>query len=103
MRRLRVDDTVIVLAGKDKDRTGDVVRFEGKDRVVVGGVNNVIRHTRAQKPGDRQGLVEKEAALHISNVAIYNPDTEKADKIGIREEDGEKRRFFRSTGEWVDQ
>ena len=102
MRRIRKEDEVIVIAGKDKGRIGDVVRFVGNDRVVVGTINMVNKHLRATQPGARSGIVAQEAPLHISNVAIYNPITTKADKVGIREEDGERVRFFRSTGEPID-
>ena len=98
MKRLRKDDEVIVLAGKDKGRIGGIVRFEGRDRVVVANINNVIKHQKQGKPGERHGLIEREAALHLSNVAIYNPDTEKADRVGFRTEDGKKVRFYRSSG-----
>ena len=96
MRRLKVDDEVIILTGKDKGRTGDVVGFQGRDRVIVSGINEITRHTRARKPGDRHGRLQKEAPLHISNVAILNPETDKADKVGIRVEDGKKVRYFKS-------
>ncbi|MXZ44372.1 MAG: 50S ribosomal protein L24 [Gammaproteobacteria bacterium] len=96
MRRLKVDDEVIILTGKDKGRTGDVVGFQGRDRVIVSGINEITRHTRARKPGDRHGRLQKEAPLHISNVALLNPETDKADKVGIRVEDGKKVRYFKS-------
>lgn len=96
MRRIKVDDEVIVLTGKDKGRTGDVVEFRGEDRVIVSGINEITRHTRAQKPGERHGRLKKEAPLHISNIAILNPETEKADKVGIRVEDSKKVRYFKS-------
>ena len=102
MRRIQKDDQVIVLAGKDKGRIGDVVRYEGVNRIVVSNINMVQRHTRATQPGAREGILSQEAALDISNVAIYNPNTEKADKVGFREEDGRKVRFFRSSGELID-
>ncbi len=102
MNRLKKDDQVIVLAGKDKGRIGDVVRLVGGDRVVVATVNMVNRHTRATQPGARQGIIQQEAPMHVSNVAIYNPNTEKADKVGFRQEDGDKIRFYRSTGEPID-
>ena len=98
MRRIQVDDEVIILTGKDKGRTGDVVEFRGRDRVIVSGINEITRHTRARKPGDRHGRLQKEAPLHISNVAILNPETEKADKVGIRIEDGKRVRYFKSNG-----
>lgn len=102
MRRLRVDDEVVVVSGKDRGRTGHVVRFVGDDRVVVTNVNKVRVHLRATQPGARQGIFSQEAALHISNVAIFNPNTEKPDKVGFREEEGKKIRFYRSTGERID-
>lgn len=104
MRRLRKDDPVVILAGKDKGRQGDIVRFVGHDRVVVANINTVVKHQKQGKPGERHGLIEKEAALHISNVAIFNHHTEKADKIGLRtDEDGKKVRFFRSSGTVIDE
>lgn len=103
MRRIQVDDEVIILTGKDKGRTGDVIEFRGKDRVVVSGINEITRHTRARKPGDRHGRLQKEAPLHISNVAILNPETEKADKVGIRVEDGKKVRYFKSNGAVIEE
>ncbi|MCY3540794.1 MAG: 50S ribosomal protein L24 [Gammaproteobacteria bacterium] len=102
MRRIQVDDEVIILTGKDKGRTGDVVEFRGEDRVIVSGINEITRHTRALKPGDRHGRLQKEAPLHISNVAILNPETEKADKVGIRIEDGKKVRYFKSNGALIE-
>ena len=98
MRRIQIDDEVIILTGKDKGRTGDVVEFKGQDRVIVSGINEITRHTRARKPGDRHGRLQKEAPLHISNVAILNPETDKADKVGVRIEDGKKVRYFKSNG-----
>ena len=98
MRRIQVDDEVIILTGKDKGRTGDVVEFRGKDRVIVSGINEITRHTSARKPGDRHGRLKKEAPLHISNVALLNPETEKADRVGIRMEDGKRVRYFKSNG-----
>ncbi len=100
-RRIRVDDQVIVIAGRDKGRIGYVVRFVGDDRVVVGSVNLVKRHVKAQQEGEQSGILEQEAPLHISNVAIYNPDTQKRDKVTLIEEDGEKVRAFKSSGERI--
>lgn len=103
MRRIQVDDEVIILTGKDKGRTGDVVEIRGNDRVVVSGINEITRHTRARKPGDRHGRLQKEAPLHISNVALLNPETEKADRVGIRIEDGKKVRYFKSNGAVIEE
>ena len=100
-RRIQVDDQVIVIAGRDKGRIGYVVRFVGDDRVLIGSVNMVKRHVKAQREGEQSGILEQEAPLHISNVAIYNPDTQKRDKVTLIEEDGEKVRAFKSSGERI--
>lgn len=100
-RRLRVDDEVLVLAGRDKGRRGFIVGFPSEDRVVVGGINMVKRHTRATREGEQSGIIEQEAAIHISNIALFNPNTEKRDKVKFIEEDGEKVRAFKSSGERI--
>lgn len=102
-RKIRRDDEVVVLAGKDKGKQGKVLKvLTSEDRVVVEGVNLVKKH---QKPnphaGEPGGIIEKEASIHISNVAIVNPATGKADRIGFRTEDEKKVRFFKSNGELV--
>ncbi|WDE11511.1 50S ribosomal protein L24 [Thalassomonas haliotis] len=101
--KIRRDDEVIVLAGKDKGKTGKVTKVlveEGK--VFVEGVNLIKKHQKPvpqlQQPG---GIVEKEASLHVSNVAIVNPATGKADRVGFRVEDGKKVRFFKSNNELI--
>ena len=104
MRRIRKGDQVIVITGKDKGRQGSVIRFVNPDRVLVEGVNMVKRHTKANParniPG---GIIEREAAIHISNVMLFNPSTSKADRIGFRTlEDGRKVRYFKSNNEVVD-
>ena len=99
--RIRVDDQVVVIAGREKGRIGYVVRFVGDERVVIGSVNFVKRHVKAQREGEQSGILEQEAPLHISNVAIYNPDTQKRDKVTWIEEDGEKVRAFKSSGERI--
>lgn len=104
MNKLKRNDEVIVIAGKDKGKRGKILRVLGDDRVIVSGVNMVKRHTRpnpmANLPG---GIVEKEAPLHRSNVAIFNPQTKKADRVGIRTNDaGGRERIFKSTQEAVD-
>ncbi|AAV82737.1 50S ribosomal protein L24 [Idiomarina loihiensis] len=96
--KIKRDDEVVVLAGKDKGKQGKVLKvLTDKDRVIVEGVNVVKKH---QKPnpalGESGGIVEQEAAIHISNVAILNPETGKADRVGFRLEDGKKVRFFKS-------
>ena len=104
MRKLRRDDEVIVIAGRDKGTRGTISRMVGDDRVIVAGVNMIKRHTRPNPNlGQAGGIVEKEAPLHVSNVAIFNPDTGAADRVGIRiDEDGGKTRFFKSSGDAID-
>ena len=103
MQKIRKGDNVIVTTGRDKGRTGTVVRVMG-ERVLVENVNTVKRH---QRPNPAKGIagaiVQKEAPLHVSNVALLNPATRKADRIGIRTlADCRKVRFFKSNGEVVD-
>ena len=101
-RRIREDDQVIVIAGRDKGRIGYVVEFPKVDRVKVGGINMVKRHFKATQEGEQSRIIEQEASLHISNVAIYNPDSQKRDKIKFVEEEGEKVRVYKSNNEKVD-
>jgi large subunit ribosomal protein L24 len=103
MRKIRKGDNVVVIAGRDKGKRGDVARVVDDAHVVVNGVNTVKKHTRPNplknQPG---GIVTKEMPLHVSNVAIWNPVTQKADRIGFRLlEDGRKMRFFKSNGELI--
>ncbi|RJG50688.1 50S ribosomal protein L24 [Motilimonas pumila] len=96
------DDEVIVLAGKDKGKTGKVTKVLPNGKVFVEGVNIIKKHTKANpQAGVAGGIVEKEAAIDVSNVAILNPTTGKADRIGFRIEDGKKVRFFKSNEESV--
>jgi large subunit ribosomal protein L24 len=104
MRKIKTGDDVVVIAGKDKGKRGKVARLVGDDRVVVENINLVKRHTKQNptlnKPG---GIVEKEMPLHISNIALYNPATQKADRVGFKIlEDGKKVRYFKSNQEVVD-
>jgi large subunit ribosomal protein L24 len=101
--KIRRDDEIIVLAGKDKGKQGKVVKvLPASSRVVVEGVNLIKKH---QKPnpqlGVTGGIVEKEASIHVSNVAIFNPATGKADRVGFRIEDEKKVRFFKSNGQVI--
>ena len=102
-RKIRRDDEIVVLAGKDKGKQGKVLRvLASEDRLVVEGVNLVKKHTKPNPQlGEPGGIVEKEASIHVSNVAIVNPATGKADRVGIRFEDEKKVRFFKSNGELV--
>ena len=101
--RIKKGDQVVVIAGKDKGKKGDVVRVEG-DRVVVSNVNIIKRHTKPNpQAGVAGGVVEREASMHISNVALFNPASGKGERIGFKVlEDGRKLRVFRSSGEAVD-
>ncbi|GAB7127475.1 50S ribosomal protein L24 [Amantichitinum ursilacus] len=104
MNKIRKGDEVIVITGKDKGKRGTVLRMiPDEDRVVVEGVNVVKKH---QKPnpmrGQQGGIVEKTLSVHVSNVAIFNAVTGKADRVGIKVlEDGKKVRVFKSNGEVV--
>jgi len=101
--KIRRDDEVIVLAGKDKGKTGKVTKVLVEDgKVFVEGINLIKKHTKPvpqlQQAG---GIVEKEAPLNVSNVAIVNPASGKADRVGFRDEDGKKVRFFKSNNELI--
>ena len=100
MLKIKRDDEVIVIAGKDKGKRGTVQQVLDNGRVIVGGINMVKKHVNANpNRGTQGGIVEQEAALHASNVAIWNPKSQKADRVGFRFEDGKKVRFFKSNGE----
>ena len=103
MLKIRVNDEVIVIAGKSKGHVGRLLRRASNNRVYVEGANMVVRHVKpnpqAEEPGGRKTV---EAPLQISNIAIYNPRSKKADRVGIRvEEDGTKVRFFKSDNETI--
>ena len=103
MQKIKRDDEVIVLAGKDKGKRGKVRRILDDNRLVVSGINMVKKHTRPNpQAGVQGGIVEKEAPIQVSNVAIFNPGTGKADRVGFRVEDGRKVRIYKSSGEALD-
>ncbi len=103
MQKIKRDDEVIVLAGKDKGKRGKVRRVLDDKRLVVSGVNMVKKHTRPNpQMGVQGGIVEKEAPIQVSNVAIFNPGTGKADRVGFRVEEGKKVRIYKSSGEALD-
>ena len=103
MQKIRKDDDVIVIAGRDKGKRGTVTRTLG-ERVYVSGINMIKRHTKGNpQMGQPGGIIEKEAAIQISNVAIYNSKTSRADRVGIKTlEDGKKVRIFKSSGDEID-
>lgn len=104
MLKIKTGDEVIVITGKYKGTKGTVLRKLKDGRLVVEGVNIVKKHTRANpNQGIEGGIVEKEAPIQASNVAIYNPATKKADRVGFKQlEDGKKVRFFKSNDEVID-
>jgi len=104
MQRIRKGDEIVVIAGRDKGKRGTVLRRTGVEHVVVEGINRVKKH---QRPNPMQGLtggvVDKDMPIHISNVALFNPATQKADRVAFKLlADGRKVRVFRSNGEQVD-
>jgi large subunit ribosomal protein L24 len=103
MNKLKRDDEVIVVTGKDKGKRGTVSQITG-DRVLVAGINMVKKHTKPNpNAGQPGGIIEKEAAIHISNVAIFNPETNAADRIAIQVgEDGSRKRVFKSNGQVIE-
>lgn len=104
MHKIRKGDQVVVLTGKDKGKRGTVLAVRTDDRVVVEGVNMVKRHTRPNpNRGVTGGILDKEAPVHLSNVALYNAATGKGERVGIKTlEDGRKVRFFKKSGEVAD-
>lgn len=102
MQKIRKGDEVIVLAGRNKARRGVVLARVDADRVVVEGINVVKKHMRGNPmSGEPGGIVDKTLPIHISNVALFNPETGKGDRVGIQTIDGQKVRVFRSTGKVV--
>ncbi|ORU91931.1 MAG: 50S ribosomal protein L24 [Cycloclasticus sp. symbiont of Bathymodiolus heckerae] len=104
MNKIKKGDEVIVLTGKDKGKRGLVISVVSAEKVLVEGVNSVKKH---QKPnpnkGIEGGIVDKQMPINVSNVAIYNAQTKKADRVGFRVlEDGKKVRFFKSNNEVLD-
>ncbi len=105
MRKLRKGDEVVVLTGKDKGKRGVVLKVQqDMEKVFIENINMVKRHTKGNPmQGTPGGIIEKEMPLHISNVSIWNPVSNKADRVGIKTlEDGQKVRFFKSNDEVVD-
>ena len=102
--KIKTGDMVVVLAGKDKGRSGKVIKMTTKDRVLVEGINMIKKHVRPNPQQQVQGgILDREAPLHISNVAILNSVTNKADRVGFKVlEDGRKVRYFKSNGEMID-
>ena len=104
MQRIRKGDEVVVLSGRDKGKRGTVLRRIDAEHVVVEGVNRVKKHQRPNPmKGEQGGIVDKDLPIHVSNIALYNPGTQKADRAGVKTlEDGRKVRVFKSNGEQVE-
>jgi large subunit ribosomal protein L24 len=101
MQKIRKGDTVVVLTGRDKGKRGEVLAVT-EDTIYVAGVNMVKRNVKPNPmKNEVGGIVSKEAPLHISNVAIYNPAAQKADRVAIKVVDGRKQRVFRSNGQAI--
>ena len=104
MQRIRKGDEIVVTTGRDKGKRGTVLRRVDDEHVVVEGVNRVKKHQRPNPmKGQTGGIVDKDMPIHISNIALFNPATKKADRVGFKLlGDGRKVRVFRSNGEQVD-
>jgi large subunit ribosomal protein L24 len=104
MLKIKKDDEIVVISGRDRGKRGEVLRVLGDDRLLVGGVNMVKKHQRPNpNVGQQGGIIEQEAPIQVSNVAIWNHDEDKADRVGFRVEDGRKIRFFKSTGKVIEE
>jgi len=104
MQRIKKGDDVIVIAGRDKGKRGNVLRVLDDTRALVDNVNVVKKHKRGNpNTGETGGIIEQEAPIQLSNLAIYNPATDKGDRVGFKVlDDGRKVRYFKSNGEVVD-
>ncbi|HXC38843.1 MAG TPA: 50S ribosomal protein L24 [Burkholderiales bacterium] len=104
MERVRKGDNVIVIAGRDKGKRGTVTRRVDAQHVVVDGVNRVKKHAKPNPmKGQTGGIVDKDMPIHVSNVALFNPQTQKADRAGVKTVDGGRKvRVFKSNGEMID-
>jgi large subunit ribosomal protein L24 len=102
MRKIKKGDNIVVLTGRDKGKRGDVTQVLA-EHVLVTGINQVKKSQRPNPmKGEQGGIVSKDMPLHISNVALWNPVTQKADRVGIRIlDDGRKVRFYKSNGEQI--
>jgi large subunit ribosomal protein L24 len=104
MRKIRRGDQVVIRTGKDRGKRGTVLRLVGDDRVVVEGANRAKKHEKPNPmKGTTGGIVEREMPIHVSNVAVFNPATQKGERVSIKTlDDGRKVRIFRTNGEMLD-
>ncbi len=104
MSKIRKGDDVVVLSGRDKGKRGTVLQIIENNRILVDNVNVIKKHVKPNpNRGETGGIIEKEAPIQISNVALFNPNSNKADRVGYKVlEDGRKVRVFKSDGEVAD-
>lgn len=104
MRKIKRNDEVVVLTGRDKGKRGDVLQVMDDGRALVSGINIVKKHVKANPMANEPGgIKEKEAPIQLSNLAIWNADEGRKDKVGIRRSDeGKNERFFKSTGKAIE-
>ncbi len=103
MKKLKKGDNIIVIAGKDKGKQGQIEKILPNDRAIVTNINLAKKHVKPNpNTGEKGGIVDKAMPIHISNLAIYNPATQKADRVGFKFlEDGKKVRYFKSNNEVI--
>jgi large subunit ribosomal protein L24 len=102
MQKIKQGDEVIVILGKDKGKQGRVAKVLENNKLLVDGINKVKKHQKGNPNlGVSGGIIEKDMPIDISNVALYNPKTKKADRVGFRFDDGKKVRYFKSTNDVV--
>ncbi|MEZ5560893.1 MAG: 50S ribosomal protein L24 [Pseudomonadales bacterium] len=103
MLKIRKDDEVVVISGRDRGKRGTVLQVLKDGRLLVAGVNIIKKHQRPNPNiGQQGGIVEREAPIQASNVAIWNDEAGKGDRVGFRVEDGKKQRFFKSTSKVIE-
>jgi large subunit ribosomal protein L24 len=103
MRKIKRGDDVIVITGRDKGKRGAVLKLVDAEHVVVEGANKVKKHERPNPMKNTTGgIIDKEMPLHVSNIALFNPATKKADRVGVKAVDGKRVRYFKSNGEVID-
>jgi large subunit ribosomal protein L24 len=104
MNKIRKGDEVTVLAGKDKGKRGTVLKVLTNGKAMVNDINIVKKHVRGNpQTGVTGGIIEREAAIQLSNIGLYNPATDKADRVGFKTlDDGRKVRYYKSSGETID-
>ena len=104
MRKLQKEDEVVVIAGRDRGKRGAITRIVSADKVLVSGINLVKKHMKPNPMANETGGIKDiEAPIAVSNIALFNPEDGRADRVGIRVEDGKRVRYFKRTGTLVDE